>query len=74
VLRKHHKKLADSGNTQIAAIYARNMWRLARRYFYEARDFREAFRCVRESMRYNLSLHRLFHPIIYRIEVILRKT
>jgi glycosyltransferase involved in cell wall biosynthesis len=74
VLRKHHKKLADAGNTQIAAIYARNMWRLARRYFYEARDFREAFRCVRESLRYNLSLHRLFHPIIHRIEVILRKT
>jgi glycosyltransferase involved in cell wall biosynthesis len=74
LLQKHHKKLADSGKTEIASIYARNMWQLARRYFYEARDFREAFRCVRESMCYNLSLHRLFHPIIHRIEVILRKT
>lgn len=74
VLRKYHKKLADSGNTQIASIYARNMWSLARRYFYEARDFREAFRCARESLRYDLSLHRLFHPIIHRIEVIIGKT
>jgi glycosyltransferase involved in cell wall biosynthesis len=74
VLVKHHKKLADEGNPQIASIYARNMWHLARRYFYEARDFREGFLCVCESMRYNLSLHRLFHPIIHRIEVILRKT
>lgn len=74
VLRKHHKKLADSGRTQIAAIYARHMWHLARRYFYEGRDFREAFRCVRESMRYNVSPHRLFHPFIHRIEVIIRKT
>lgn len=74
VLRKHHKKLADSGKTQIASIYARNMWRLAHSYFYEARDFREAFRCVRESMRYDLSFYRLFHPIIHRIEVIIGKT
>lgn len=74
VLQKHHKKLADAGNTQIAAVYAKNMWQLARRYFYEARDFREAFRCMRESLRYNLSLHRIFHPLIHRIEGILRKT
>jgi glycosyltransferase involved in cell wall biosynthesis len=74
VLLKHHKKLADSGNSEIAVIYARNMWQLARRYFYEARDFPEAFRCVRESLRYNLSLHRIFHPLIHRIEVMLRKT
>jgi len=74
VLHKHHKKLADSGNTKVASIYARNMWHLARRYFYEARDFREASRCMRESLRYNLSLHRIFHPLIHRIEVILRKT
>lgn len=74
VLQKHHKKLADSGNTQIAEIYAKNMWQLARRYFYEARDFHEAFRCMRESLRYNLSLHRIFHPLIHRIEVIMRKT
>jgi glycosyltransferase involved in cell wall biosynthesis len=73
VLRKHHKKLADSGNAQIASIYARNLWRLAHSYFYEARDFREAFRCVCESMRYDLSLYRLLHPIIHRIEVIIGK-
>ena len=74
LLRKHHKKLADSGKTQVASIYARNMWGLAHRYFYDARDFRKAFRCVRESMRYDLSLYRLLHPIIHRIEVIIGKT
>jgi hypothetical protein len=74
VLRKHHKRLADSGNPPIASIYARNMWRLARSYFYEAHDFPAAFRSMRESMRYNFSLHRIVHPIIHRIEVILRKT
>jgi glycosyltransferase involved in cell wall biosynthesis len=74
VLRKHHKKLADSGKTQIASIYASNMWDLAHRFFYDARDFRKAFRCVRESMRYDLSLYRLVHPIIHRIEVIMGKT
>jgi glycosyltransferase involved in cell wall biosynthesis len=74
VLRKHHKKLADSGSTRIAPIYARNMWHLAQRYFYEARDFRETFRCVHESLRYDLSFYRLFHPIVHRIEAIIGKT
>ena len=74
VLRKHHKRLADSGNPQIASIYARNMWRLARCYFYEAHDFLEAFRCMRESMRYNFSPYRIVHPLIHRIQVILRNT
>jgi glycosyltransferase involved in cell wall biosynthesis len=73
LLRKHHKTLADGGNKEICRLYATNMWLLARRYFYETHDFREAFRCMRQSMRYDLSLYRLFHPIVHRIEVILGK-
>lgn len=74
VLRKHHKRLADSGDPQIASIYARNMWHVARGYFYETHDFREAFRCMRESIRYDFSLDRIVHPMLHRIEVIFRKT
>jgi len=42
-MRKHHKSLADAGCDRIGQIYASNMWDLARRYFYEIRDFREGF-------------------------------
>jgi glycosyltransferase involved in cell wall biosynthesis len=73
LLRKHHKSLADGRNKQVSRLYASNMWLLARRYFYEAHDSREAFRCMRESMRYDLSLYRLFHPLIHRIEALLGK-
>jgi hypothetical protein len=71
LMRKHHKRLADAGNRRIAAIYAKNMWELARFYFYELRDFREGFRCMRESLRYDMNLSRLFHPVIHRIDVAL---
>ena len=74
LLRKHHKTLADSGNKEVALLYASNMWWLARRYFYEAHDFRESLRCLRESLKYDLNLSRLFHPLIHRIEAILGKT
>ena len=74
LLRKHHKSLADAGNKEVSRLYASNMWLLSRRNFYEARNFRETFRCLRESMRYDLSLYRLLHPLIHRIEVILSKT
>jgi len=74
VLRKHHKSLADGGNKEISSIYASNMWLLARRYFYEAHDFREALHCLRESMRYDFSPYRLFHPLIHHIEELLGKT
>ena len=74
LMRKHHKRLADFGNEAVAAIYANNMWDLARRYCYELKDFRQAIRCVRESLRYDMSLSRLVHPLIHRIEVVFRQT
>ena len=69
LLRKHHKRLADGGNKEAARLYAKNLWDLARRYFYEIRDPREGIRCAWESLRYDPSLSRLLHPIIHRFEV-----
>ena len=67
LMRKHHKKLADSGNKQVARIYAKNMWDLARRYFYEIHDSRGCLRCAWESLRYDPSLSRLVHPFLHRM-------
>jgi glycosyltransferase involved in cell wall biosynthesis len=74
LLQKHHKRLADDGNKEMSRLYASNMWSLARRYFYEAHDFREAVRCIGESARYDLSFYRLVHPLIHRIEAMFGKT
>jgi glycosyltransferase involved in cell wall biosynthesis len=71
LMRKHHKRLADEGSPVIAKIYAANMWDLARRYFYEIRDFREGLRCVRESLRYDMNVFRLLHPLAHHIDVAL---
>jgi glycosyltransferase involved in cell wall biosynthesis len=63
LLKKHHKQLADSGHQRAAHLYAKNMWDLARRYFYQVGDYRESFRCASESLRYDLNLSRLLHPL-----------
>jgi len=68
LLRKHHKRLADSGSKEIRKIYAKNMWDLARHYFYEIQDSSEGIRCALESLRYDASLSRLIHPFIHRIK------
>jgi glycosyltransferase involved in cell wall biosynthesis len=74
LLRKHHKSRADSGSKEVSKLYASNMWLLAHRYFYDAHDSGEAFRCVLESMRYDMNFCRLFHPLIHRIELLFGKT
>jgi len=68
LLRKHHKRLADAGNKAAAHLYAQNLWRLARGYFYEIRDPREGFRCAWQSLRYDPSLSRLVHPLFHRLQ------
>lgn len=68
LLHKHHKALADAGNHEIAHIYAKNMWNMARSSAYELRDFPAAFRYMRESLKYDMSVARLFHPFLHRIE------
>jgi glycosyltransferase involved in cell wall biosynthesis len=66
LLRKHHKRMADAGNKEVGQIYARNMWQLARLYFYETRDPWQAMRCAWESLRYDMNLYRLVHPLIHK--------
>jgi len=73
LLRKHHKRLADAGNKEVARLYAKNLWDLARRYFYEIRDPREGFRCAWESLRYDRSLSRVIHPLIHRFETVVNR-
>jgi glycosyltransferase involved in cell wall biosynthesis len=74
LLRKHHKHLADTGSRAIARIYAANMWDLARRYFYQLRDFRHALRCGIESLRYDLALFRLFHPAVHHVRTLIKRS
>jgi glycosyltransferase involved in cell wall biosynthesis len=70
LLKKHHKRLADSGNRQIGSIYAENMWHLARQYCYEIGDYRSALRCAGESLGYDFRLTRLIHPLIHRVHFV----
>jgi len=67
LLRKHHKRLADSGDREIGRIYAKNMWALARLYAYEIQDRSESLRCAWESLRYDKSIQRALHPLIHRL-------
>ena len=67
LLCKHHKRLADAGNKEIAKIYASIMWGLARQYFQEIHDFRRGMHCAWESLRYDANLFRVVHPIVHRM-------
>lgn len=67
LMHKHHKAAADAGDHGIARIYARNLWILARRYFYEQRDLGASLRCAYESLRYDFSAKRVLHPIVHSI-------
>ena len=64
LLRKHHKSLADAGDKVAAEIYAQNVWALGRSYFYDVHLYRRAVACVLESLKYDLSLARLVHPLL----------
>jgi glycosyltransferase involved in cell wall biosynthesis len=63
VFRKHHKRLADSGDRRVRQLYAAHMWDIARKYWYSVHLRAAALRCMRESLRYEFNLGRLLHPI-----------
>ncbi|MFC1657045.1 glycosyltransferase family 2 protein [Candidatus Moduliflexota bacterium] len=67
LLRKHHKQLADQGDREVAAIYAQNLWRLARAYMVEVHAMKAGLSCVYESMKYDFSVKRLFHPFYHHL-------
>jgi glycosyltransferase involved in cell wall biosynthesis len=68
VMRKHHKRLADTGDRIAAQIYAYNMWDLGRRYWYECGDCWSALACIYESQRYEFNVSRLLHPIVQQAQ------
>lgn len=65
LLKKHHKSFADAGDKRAAKIYAQNMWDLGRFYFYDVRLYRRALACILESLKYDFSPARIFHPLLY---------
>jgi glycosyltransferase involved in cell wall biosynthesis len=67
LLRKHHKELADEGDSEIGKIYAQNLWRLGRAYLVESRAIGSSVECFLESMKYDFSLRRLFHPFYHHL-------
>lgn len=67
LLRKHHKRLADTGDREASEIYSQVEWGLARDCFYDVRDYPRAMRCAFESMRYDFSISRLLHAMMYQL-------
>ena len=67
ILEEHHKRLIDNGVEGINKIYAQHMWGLARRHFYELGDFKQTIYCIKESVKYDFSINRIFNSIKIRI-------
>jgi len=67
LLKKHHKRLADAGDREVAKIYAQNLWRLGRAYIAEVRAVGAGISCIVESVRYDFSMKRLFHPFYHHL-------
>lgn len=67
LLKKHHKKIADSGDREVAKIYAHHLWRLGKAYLTDVRDVKSAVACIAESMRYDFNVKRLLHPFYFHI-------
>lgn len=74
IVRKHHKRLADGGDDMARRLYAENMWALGRKYFYSTHDIPHAFRCIRESLSYDPSPRRLFHPLLHQFQRLATKS
>lgn len=67
LLKKHHKRLADAGDSEIAKIYAHNLWRLAKSYIVEVGAVKAGISCIFESMKYDFSISRLMHPFYHHL-------
>lgn len=53
VLHKHHKRLADAGDTSARELFAACMWDVARRYFYHRQNVLMTMTCLYESCLYS---------------------
>ena len=67
LLGKHHKRLADAGDREVAMIYATLLWGLARERIYQSGDLEGAARCASQSLRYDFSPKRLLHPFAHQM-------
>ena len=63
ILEKHHKRMADEGVPGLRAIYADQMWWLARMYFYQLHQPVRALRCLLEGFSYDPDPRRLLRTI-----------
>jgi glycosyltransferase involved in cell wall biosynthesis len=67
LLRKHHKRLADEGDKEVARIYAAKLWRLGESYLTDVNAVGASVSCILESMKYDFSIKRLLHPFYFHI-------
>ena len=67
VLRMHHKRLADAGLPGLRAIYADQLWWLARHYLDRLHRPAAALGCVLEGLRYDPDPRRLLRAARTRL-------
>jgi glycosyltransferase involved in cell wall biosynthesis len=67
LLRKHHKRMADEGVPGLRAIYADQLWWMARMYFGPLRRRGAALRCLLEGVRYDPAPGRILRTIRTRL-------
>jgi len=67
LLKKHNKRIADSGNKDVARVYAHNLWRLGENYLTDVHDIKSFIFCIAESLRYDFNLRRLLHPFYFHL-------
>lgn len=67
VLRKHHKRIADAGDTKAASIYAECLWWLAKSYLIDCHSLKTFLSCISESLIYDFNIKRIFNPLFSRL-------
>jgi len=56
VLHKHHRQLADDGDSRAASIYAESLWWLGRNYFIDEQCYLRFAYCLKESISYDFNV------------------
>jgi glycosyltransferase involved in cell wall biosynthesis len=55
LIRKHHRRLARTGGSEMRKLYAHQLWKLAREYHYALGRPGKAFRLLAESLRWHVA-------------------
>jgi len=64
IYRKHHKYIADSGNNEVAKIYADHIWNLARIYLVDTHQIVKGVTCLVESLKYDFNYKKIVSPFL----------